>query len=47
MAGLRSVLLDFGLSERTKRLVSRGVVILGAVTIAYGLALIGVLASRA
>ena len=47
MAGLRSVLLDFGLSERMKRLVSRGVVILGAVTIAYGLALIGVLASRA
>lgn len=47
MAGLRSVLLDFGLSERMKRLVSRGVVILGALTIAYGLALIGVLASRA
>ena len=47
MTGLRSVLLDFGLSDRTKRLVSRGVVILGAVTIAYGLALIGVLASRA
>jgi len=47
MAGLRSVLLDFGLSERMKRLVSRGVVILGAVTVAYGLALIGVLASRA
>ena len=47
MMGLRSVLLDFGLSDRTKRLVSRGVVILGAVTIAYGLALVGILASRA
>ena len=47
MMGLRSVLLDFGLSDRTKRLVSRGVVVLGAVTIAYGLVLIGVLASRA
>ena len=40
MTGLRSVLFDFGLSERMKRLVSRGVVILGALTIA-------VLASRA
>jgi succinate dehydrogenase hydrophobic anchor subunit len=47
MMGLRSVLLDFGLSDRTKRLVSRGVVILGAVTIAYGLVLLGILASRA
>ena len=47
MLGLRSVLLDFGLSDRMKRLVSRGVVVLGAVTIAYGLVLIGILASRA
>ena len=47
MMGLRSVLLDFGLSDRMKRLVSRGVVILGGVTIAYGLVLIGILASRA
>ena len=47
MLGLRSVLLDFGLSDHAKRLVSRGVVILGVVTIAYGLTLIGVLASRA
>jgi succinate dehydrogenase hydrophobic anchor subunit len=47
MLGLRSVLLDFGLSDRVKRLVSRGVVVLGALTITYGLTLIGVLASRA
>ena len=47
MLGLRSVLLDFGLSDDAKRLVSRGVVVLGAVTIVYGLTLIGVLASRA
>lgn len=47
MLGLRSVLLDLGLSDRTKRIVSRAVVVLGAVTIAYGLTLIGILASRA
>ena len=47
MLGLRSVLLDLGLSDRMKRLVSRGVAILGAVTIVYGLVLIGILASRA
>jgi succinate dehydrogenase hydrophobic anchor subunit len=40
MLGLRSVLFDFGLSDRTKR-------VLGGVTIAYGLVLIGILASRA
>ncbi|MGZ5213203.1 MAG: hypothetical protein ACXWEJ_03035 [Actinomycetota bacterium] len=47
MLGLRSVLFDFGLSARSKRLVSRGLLTLGIVTVAYGLALIGVLASRA
>ena len=47
MLGLRSVLFDFGLSDATKRWVSRGLVALGAVTIGYGLLLIGVLASRA
>ncbi len=47
MLGLRSVLLDFGLSVRGKRLVSRGLLAMGAVTVAYGLTLIGVLASRA
>jgi succinate dehydrogenase hydrophobic anchor subunit len=47
MLGLRSVLFDFGLSVRAKRLVARGLLILGILTIAYGVALIGVLASRA
>lgn len=47
MFGLRGVLLDLGLSPRGKRLVTRGVVVLGGVTIAYGFVLIGVLASRA
>jgi succinate dehydrogenase hydrophobic anchor subunit len=47
MLGLRSVLFDFGLSTRAKRLVARGLLVLGIVTVAYGLTLIGVLASRA
>jgi succinate dehydrogenase hydrophobic anchor subunit len=47
MLGLRSVLLDFGLSERRRRLVERGLVGLGVVTVVYGFVLIGVLASRA
>jgi len=47
MLGLRSVLYDFGLSARAKRLVSRGLVVLGAVTIAYGFVLLFTLAARA
>jgi succinate dehydrogenase hydrophobic anchor subunit len=47
MLGLRSVLLDFGLTERRRRLVGRGLVALGIVTIAYGFVLLGALASRA
>lgn len=47
MLGLRSVLFDFGLSLRTKRVVSRGLLVLGIVTVAYGVTLIGVLASKA
>ena len=47
MLGLRSVLFDFGLSVRSKRLVARGLLVLGIVTIAYGVTLIVVLASRA
>jgi succinate dehydrogenase hydrophobic anchor subunit len=47
MLGLRSVLFDFGLSERAKHLTDRGLVLLGVVTVAYGVMLIGVLASRA
>lgn len=47
MLGLRSVLFDFGLSTGTKRVVARGLFVLGIVTVAYGLTLISVLASRA
>lgn len=47
MLGLRSVLLDFGLSERRRRLLERGLVGLGVVTVIYGFVLIGVLASKA
>ena len=47
MLGLRSVLFDFGLSVRAKRLVARGLLVLGIVTVAYGVTLISVLASRA
>ena len=47
MLGLRSVLLDFGLPERWRRLADRGLVVLGVVTVVYGFVLIGVLASRA
>lgn len=44
MLGLRAVLFDLGLSARAQRLVSRGVVVLGCVTIAYGFVLLTVLA---
>jgi succinate dehydrogenase hydrophobic anchor subunit len=47
MLGLRSVIFDFGLTDRTKRRVNTGLTTLGVVTVAYGLLLIGVLASRA
>jgi succinate dehydrogenase hydrophobic anchor subunit len=47
MLGLRSVLFDLGLSASTKRWLNKGLVALGALTIAYGFVLIGVLASRA
>jgi len=47
MLGLRSVLLDFGLSGRSKRRLDRALVALGALTAVYGFVLIGVLASRA
>jgi succinate dehydrogenase hydrophobic anchor subunit len=47
MLGLRSVLRDFGLSGRWGRLLDRGLIALGVVTVAYGIVLIGILASRA
>jgi len=47
MLGLRSVLLDLGMSDRRRRLLDRALVALGIVTVVYGFVLIGVLASRA
>jgi len=47
MLGLRSVLFDVATGERTRAWISRGLVALGALTVAYGLVLIGVLAARA
>ena len=46
MLGLRAVALDLHLPPRLARLVRPGVVVLGVVTVAYGLMLIGVLAGR-
>lgn len=46
MLGLRSVLLDLGPTARWRRMLERGLVGLGVVTVAYGCTLIGVLASR-
>lgn len=47
MLGLRAIALDLDLPPRLARLVRPGAVVLGVLTIAYGLVLIGVLASRA
>jgi succinate dehydrogenase hydrophobic anchor subunit len=47
MLGLRSVLFDFGLSDRSRRLANRGLAVLGVLTVAYGITLISILASRA
>ncbi|MBI3647401.1 MAG: hypothetical protein HY240_01345 [Actinobacteria bacterium] len=46
MLGLRSVLFDLGLSETSRRRASRALAGLGVATVAYGFALIGILASR-
>jgi succinate dehydrogenase hydrophobic anchor subunit len=46
MLGLRSVLFDLGLGASRRRLVDRGLLGLGVLTVAYGFVLIGVLASR-
>jgi succinate dehydrogenase hydrophobic anchor subunit len=47
MLGLRGVLFDLNFGARARTRINRGLVALGALTIAYGLALIGTLASRA
>jgi succinate dehydrogenase hydrophobic anchor subunit len=47
MLGLRAVMLDLALPTRLERLVRPGVTALGVLTVAYGLVLLGTLASRA
>lgn len=47
MLGLRSVLFDLTTGARARAWISRGLVALGALTLAYGLFLVGTLASRA
>lgn len=47
MLGLRSVLFDLTTGARARAWISRGLVALGALTLAYGLFLVGALASRA
>ena len=47
MLGLRSVLLDLTTGARARAWISRGLVALGSLTLAYGLFLIITLASRA
>jgi succinate dehydrogenase hydrophobic anchor subunit len=47
MLGLRSVLFDLANGESARGWISRGLVALGGVTIAYGVVLIVTLASRA
>jgi succinate dehydrogenase hydrophobic anchor subunit len=47
MLGLRAVMLDLALPARLERLVRPGVTVLGVLTVAYGLVLLGTLASRA
>jgi succinate dehydrogenase cytochrome b556 subunit len=46
MLGLRAVLLDFGFGRRGQALITRGVVVLGAVTAGYSFWLIATLAAR-
>ena len=47
MLGLRSVLFDLTTGVRARAWISRGLVALGCLTVAYGLLLVGILASRA
>jgi succinate dehydrogenase hydrophobic anchor subunit len=47
MLGLRSVLFDLATGESSRAWISRGLVALGAVTVAYGFFLVLTLASRA
>jgi succinate dehydrogenase cytochrome b556 subunit len=46
MLGLRAVLLDFGFGDRGQALITRGVVVLGAVTAAYSFWLIATIVAK-
>ncbi len=46
MLGLRAVLFDFGFGRRGQALITRGVVVLGAVTAGYSFWLIATLAAK-
>ena len=46
MLGLRSVLFDLATGERARAWISRGLVVFGVATVAYGVTLIVTLASR-
>lgn len=46
MLGLRSVIFDLGPSARARRFVNRALIVLGTLTVGYGLTLITVLALR-
>jgi succinate dehydrogenase hydrophobic anchor subunit len=47
MLGLRGVLFDLATGDRARAWISRGLLVLGVVTVAYGIVLIVTLASRA
>jgi succinate dehydrogenase hydrophobic anchor subunit len=47
LLGVRAVLFDFGFSTRTERWISRGLVVIGGLTVGYGLWLTGVITSQA
>jgi succinate dehydrogenase hydrophobic anchor subunit len=47
MLGVRSVLFDLATGERARAWISRALVVLGVVTVGYGVTLIVTLASRA
>lgn len=47
LLGVRSVLLDLGVGPRARRRIDLGLWALGVATVAYGLFLVGTLASRA
>lgn len=37
MLGIRAILMDFGLSDRVEKLVSRALTVVGVLTVGYGM----------